>query len=278
MADTKISDLVEQTTMTDTDDFVTSQEDASNKRISWANLKNNFPFDNYINGFVLSNDSGDTEHDINITAGVCFDSTNAIIITLSSEITKRIDAAWAVGDDAGGIDTGSVGASTLYAVWIIKRSDTGVVDALFSASFSSPTMPANYDYKRLLGWVLTDGSSNILQFKSVEYGKMIQFIYQETQTIASGLTQTTWTAQSFSSFFPTGSGKIVGLEIFGTPGSGEVVSFSHWSSGTAPEDRMNANSGVLKWAYYIPPNGSNIYYKVSGSTISIYGKSAIFLR
>jgi len=118
---------------------------------------------NMIGGLKLSNDT-DTDHDVNITAGGARDAGDAVNMILSSEITKQIDAAWAVGDDAGGIDTGSVGNSTLYAVWLIRRSDTSVVDALFSASFTSPTMPTDYDQKRLIGAVKTDGSANIIAF------------------------------------------------------------------------------------------------------------------
>jgi hypothetical protein len=118
---------------------------------------------NYIGGLITSNDA-DTDHDVNIAAGECRDSTDAASLRLATEITKQLDAAWAVGDDAGGIDAGAVAADTLYAVWLIKRSDTGVVDALFSTSFTAPTMPANYDYKRLIGAVMTEGAANILPY------------------------------------------------------------------------------------------------------------------
>lgn len=121
---------------------------------------------NFITGLTLSNDT-DADHDIAIAAGAARDATNAVDMALSATLTKQIDATWAVGDDAGGLDTGSVGNSTLYAVWLIKRSDTGVVDALFSTSFTSPTMPTNYDYKRLIGAVKTDGSANIIAFTQV---------------------------------------------------------------------------------------------------------------
>jgi len=113
-----------------------------------------------IRGLHTSNGT-DASHDIDITTGAATDSTNASVLVLSSAITKQIDASWSVGTAAGGLDTGSVTTSTWYAIWLIKRSDTGVVDALFSTSFSSPTMPTNYDYKRYIGAVLTDGSSNI---------------------------------------------------------------------------------------------------------------------
>jgi len=115
----------------------------------------------HISGLVLSHDT-DTEHDINVTAGKARDATDVADMVLASEITKQVDAAWAVGNDAGGMDTGAVPASATVHVWLIKRSDTGVVDALFSISATAPTIPANYDYKRLIGSYRTDASNNIL--------------------------------------------------------------------------------------------------------------------
>jgi hypothetical protein len=85
-------------------------------------------------------------------------------MALASAITKQIDASWSVGDNAGGLDTGSVASDTTYFLWAIKRSDTSVVDALFSTSATSPTMPTSYDLKRLIGAVVTDGSANIIGF------------------------------------------------------------------------------------------------------------------
>ena len=118
----------------------------------------------YIDGLVLSNNSSDSDHDIDISAGMCRDGADATNIILSSAITKRIDASWAVGTNNGGLDTGTVTTSTWYHVWAIRRSDTGVVDVLFSTSATAPTMPGSYDQKRRIGAVLTDGSSNIIAF------------------------------------------------------------------------------------------------------------------
>lgn len=112
----------------------------------------------FIYGLTLSNSSGDTTNDIDIATGVAFDSTNVKTLRLSSALTKRLDASWAVGTGNGGLDTGSI-ADTTYHVWLIMRSDTGVVDALFSASESSPTMPANYDYKRRIGSIVRASSA-----------------------------------------------------------------------------------------------------------------------
>lgn len=109
----------------------------------------------------------DTDHDITIAAGAGRDNSGSKNIELSSAITKQIDAAWAVGSGAGGLDTGTVTNDVWYYVWVIKRTDTGVVDALFSTSSSSPTMPTNYDVKRRVAAVLTDASSNIIDYIQV---------------------------------------------------------------------------------------------------------------
>lgn len=119
---------------------------------------------------TLSNNGTDANNDIDIAAGECRDGTDAVDIEIASAITKRLDAAWAVGTNQGGLDTGTKANSTWYHLWAIKRSDTGVTDVLFSTSATAPTMPTNYDYKRRLGAVKTDGSGNILPF--TQYKRM----------------------------------------------------------------------------------------------------------
>jgi len=112
----------------------------------------------FIYGLTLSNNVSDATNDIDIATGKCRDITDAVDIALGSALTKRLDAAWAVGTNQGGLDTGSI-ANATYQVWRIKRSDTGVVDVLFSASASTPTMPANYDYKRRIGSIIRESGA-----------------------------------------------------------------------------------------------------------------------
>ena len=126
-----------------------------------------------IYGLVQSNDSGDTTNDVGITAGGAMDATGAYWMTLASAIVKRIDASWVVGTAQGGLDgtegvAGTPDVSTWYYIWLIARSDTGVVDALFSESATAPTMPASYDFKRLIGAVFNNAAGNIDQFTAYE--------------------------------------------------------------------------------------------------------------
>jgi len=141
-------------------------------------------------GLICSNDS-DADHDVAISVGGVKDATNTVNITLAAILTKRIDAAWAVGDNNGGLDGtessgGTPDASTMYYIWLIKRSDTGVVDALYSESATGPTMPTNYDYKRLIGAVKTDSSANVLAFfhsgDYFRYSKPINDVWDTTIT------------------------------------------------------------------------------------------------
>lgn len=117
----------------------------------------------YIDGLILSNDAGDTEHDIEVSVGACRDKDDSGDIELTSAITKRIDASWSAGDGNGGLDTGSVAADTWYHVFAMMVN--GVADACFSTSASAPTMSPGpiYRYRRI-GSVLTDGSANIIAF------------------------------------------------------------------------------------------------------------------
>jgi hypothetical protein len=121
------------------------------------------PLRGYIHGLTLSNNGSDATNDIDTAAGECTsDASPYVRMALTSSLTKRLDAAWAVGTGNGGLDTGSI-ANTTYHIWLIQRSDTGVVDALFSTSATAPTMPTNYDRKRRIGSIIRS-SGAILPF------------------------------------------------------------------------------------------------------------------
>lgn len=120
----------------------------------------------FISGLTYANNAGDATNDIDVAAGVAVSAGGDYAIRLASGLTKRLDAAWSVGTNQGGLDTGAI-ANTRYYLWLIARSDTGVVDALFSTSATAPTMPANYDQKRLIGWFIRSAGA-ILAFSVTE--------------------------------------------------------------------------------------------------------------
>lgn len=115
--------------------------------------------DQYLQGFTYQPNGSDVANDVDVAAGVALDSTGVYVLR-GAALTKRLDAVWAVGTNAGMLDTGAVGNND-YFLWVIGRSDTGVVDYLASLSSSAPTMPANYDFKRLIGWVKRSAGANV---------------------------------------------------------------------------------------------------------------------
>lgn len=113
----------------------------------------------YFSGLALTT-AADAANDVTIAAGAAAaDTSPYYLMQLASALTKQIDASWAVGNNAGGLDTGAVGNNTYYK-WLIQRSDTGVTDALLSLSSTAPTMPTNYDRKRLVGFLGRASATN----------------------------------------------------------------------------------------------------------------------
>jgi hypothetical protein len=142
-----------------------------NNQLKWA-----VGFTNQLKGLTISNNGTDANNDIDIAIGGCIDSTGVEIMQIGTSITKRLDASWVVGTNQGGLDTGSKANSTWYYIYVIKRIDTNVTDVLFSASATSPTMPANYSYYRKIGAIVTDGSGNI---RGIYYHQKNEYKYKQ---------------------------------------------------------------------------------------------------
>lgn len=128
---------------------------------AWENI---LPPKGHLFSLEMSN-AADTANDITIAAGEATDETGEVLMKLAASITKQLDAAWAVGSAAGGLNTGSKAANTWYEVILIYRQDTGVVDVMFSTTANRATLPTNYTHKRRIGWIRTDGVPGIRNFK-----------------------------------------------------------------------------------------------------------------
>lgn len=115
-------------------------------------------------GLLISNNGTDANNDIDIATGEAMDESGEVLMVLTSPLTKRLDAAWAVGTDQGGLNTGAEAANTWYEVMLIYRQDTGVVDVMFTTAANRDTLPAGYTHKRHLAWIRNNASSNILAF------------------------------------------------------------------------------------------------------------------
>jgi hypothetical protein len=120
----------------------------------------------YLGGLTLANNATSPNTVLNIGYGAATSDDYSTLMTIpTANFTKNANAAWAVGSGNGALDSGSaLAASTWYHVFLIERSDTGIVDVLISTSASAPLMPTSYDKKRRIGSIKTNASSQILGF------------------------------------------------------------------------------------------------------------------
>lgn len=115
-------------------------------------------------GMTLSN-AADATNDITTTAGACADSTGVRFL-VGGAMTKRIDAAWAVGDGNGGLMSAAALTNATYHYFAILKDSDGTVDYGFDASATAPTMPTGYTYFRRIGSVVRAGAT-ILAFTQI---------------------------------------------------------------------------------------------------------------
>lgn len=131
-----------------------------------ANLTNSLPRA-YLAGLVTARNGVSPSTQIDIAAGQAQDIGNAGAMTLSATLTKDISTAWAVGSGNGGLGTSVTRTTnTWYHIFLIKRTDTNVVDAYFDTSAVAANIPSPYTLFRRVASVRTNatGSGNLTPY------------------------------------------------------------------------------------------------------------------
>lgn len=194
----------------------------------------------HLAGLTLANNGSDATNDIDIAVGQATDSAQGAIMVLGSVLTKRLDAGWAVGTNQGGLDTGSI-ANTTYHVYLIRRPDTGVVDALFSTSASAPTMPADYTQKRRIGSIIRSGGA-IVAFRQSGDRFLRDAAVLDVNTTNPGTSAVTPTLS-----VPTGISVVAMIAILlsdATPATTTYARVSSLSQSDAAVGPSNFNFGI----------------------------------
>ena len=124
----------------------------------------------YIDGCILSNNGTDATNDIDIAAGACRDSTNAIDITCAA-MTKQLDANWVAGTNQGFRNSAAGIANTTYHIYAVATA-AGVQDYYAHTSATVATVltalqaesgGSAYVYARRIGSIVR-ASAAILGF------------------------------------------------------------------------------------------------------------------
>jgi hypothetical protein len=103
---------------------------------------------------------------IAVTPGSILDSTYNVITNISAEITKSIATTWVVGSGNGALLSSlSLEANTTYHMYVIYNATDKIADILAVAyHVADISLPVGYTYKRYIGSVLTNSSSEIIPF------------------------------------------------------------------------------------------------------------------
>lgn len=113
---------------------------------------------------------------IRVFAGVCRDSTNTNDITLDNSVVLNTATAGLVN----GLDTGTLAASTMYAVFAIGDStEYQPSGSLMSLSNNAPLLPAGYDMFRYIGSIRTTAGSVIGDFTQTGQGVDREMYYSD---------------------------------------------------------------------------------------------------
>lgn len=133
-----------------------------------------------------------------------------------------------------GLDTGTIAASTQYAVYLIgdSRLYNNTAAMISLTSNAAPLMPSGYDSMRLIGFIETDGSSHFVYatHKPQNIAGLLQYYNSPAISVLSGGNATTFTAIDLTtnSAIPTTTlpNVIVGLFVTFTPAAaGDYVQF-----------------------------------------------------
>ena len=132
------------------------------------------------------------------------------------------------------LDTGTIAASTQYAIYLIgdSRNYNTTAAVLSLTSNTAPIMPTGYDSYRLIGFIETDGSSHFVYatHKPQNISGLLTYFNSPAISVLSGGNATSFTAIDLTtnSAIPTTTlpNVIVSLLVVFTPAAaGDVVQF-----------------------------------------------------
>jgi len=221
------------------------------------------------------------------TANQAIVQSSSGISSLLSGVNVSINTANTVGT-AGGLDSGTLAASTPYAIWLIYNPTTSMAGAILSLpSNSAPTLPSGYTQYTLIGAVVTDSSIKLMGF--IQKGADYQFVLGQNLSslpvLASGSTSSGhWLAVAISGIVPYSIISKIKLILGandspGTSGtSAAVASNTNYDApnegsaydGTAPIMGYGLSASVGgNQVGEIIPESTNIYYSSNLSTSSL---------
>jgi len=159
-----------------------------------------------------------------------------IVLVDSNGLTAQVSSVNVTADvttsGANGLDTGSVGASTWYFVWVIYNPTTNTTASLLSLSSTAPTMPSGYTYRTRVGANVTDVSNHFMRIRQM--GRKAQYkLTAGTNTLVPPNAANGVNGSTYSTTSPT----LVAVTISGfVPSTASMIwvgSVGSWKNGAS---------------------------------------------
>lgn len=227
----------------------------------------------YINGLNLAWVSGGTTLTVSAGKARSSDDVNDIILNTGVTINARANG------QINRLDTGTLAADTLYAVWAVgDSSQNNTPGAVISTSFTQPTLPAGYDMYRRIGAVKTAATAApnavILAFRQVGYStdRWMWYDVAYATSITNG-SSATYAAVTLVNSVPAAATQVSIRAVF-TPTAGDDTLELRPTGSSATNGYAVMSGSVAAVAktgdMIVPTNATpSIDYKVTGSATAL---------
>ena len=224
-----------------------------------------YPFP-YTNGLMIANDATTPNTVLTIGSGVTIDSTDTFQMINNGTIS--INAAT---NGLNGLDTGSLGASKVYTVFLISDPvSLQPIGGMISLSATAPLMPFSYSAFKAIGFIVTDSSSHFLlgYWTAGESASRRVFMYDAPQaTGVTAGTSTTYANVDLTKFVPllTGGNRPVWIATNYAPnGAGDTLKLQ---PGNATGDAVTITAAVAAGTAHVTTNSYLFAQTVAISTV-----------
>lgn len=234
----------------------------------------------YINGLQLSAATPTAATVIAVAPGAARDSTNSIDMVVGLQNYFNIDNpaqlfnGYQPGlfinsavNGANGLDTGTIAASTQYAIYLIgdSRNYNNTAAVLSLTSNVAPTLPSGYDSYRLIGFWATNSSSQFVYSsnKPQNIAGLLTYFNSPGVAVLTGGTATSFTAIDLTTnsaiptttlqniivtflvtFTPVAAGDVVQFRPTGSTATANLPTITGVTAGIAQSQYIQVIAGV----------------------------------
>lgn len=229
----------------------------------------------YANGLQIAN-TGTSLKKLFLNQGAARDSKNINDIVLSLPVTMN---GALVGPN--GVDVAPFVANSIYAVYVIGDSTNNHPTAgLFSLFPAFPVLPTGYDMYRRVGWILTDGVANIVNFVQLGVNENRSYYYQVPKNVLITGSSNLYALVDLSAVVPpitqtsiTATNEVFLNVLYAQASSGNIAQFHYNTFSSPPPGIVILGYGAIVTAdasLIVPSQNQKIAYRVgTGDTLTI---------